>query len=39
MPRAASAVTAVCEVAAAYGLVIISDEIYRDLVHDPATPC
>ena len=31
-------VTALCEVAAAHRLVIISDEIYRDLVHDPATP-
>jgi aspartate aminotransferase len=27
-----------CEVAAAHQLVIISDEIYRDLLHDPATP-
>jgi aspartate aminotransferase len=25
-----------CQVAAEHGLVIISDEIYRDLVHDPA---
>jgi aspartate aminotransferase len=31
-------VRALCQVAAARGLVIISDEIYRDLVHDPATP-
>jgi len=31
-------VAALCEVAAAYELVIICDEIYRDLVHDPATP-
>jgi aspartate aminotransferase len=31
-------VTALCEVAAAHQLVIISDEIYRDLIHDPATP-
>ena len=37
VPRPAT-VTAVCEVAAAHGLVIISDEIYRDLIHDPATP-
>jgi aspartate aminotransferase len=37
VPRPAT-VWAVCEVAAAHGLVIISDEIYRDLVHDPATP-
>jgi aspartate aminotransferase len=29
-------VGAVCQVAQAHGLVIISDEIYRDLVHDPA---
>ena len=38
--RAASpaTVTALCEVAAAHQLVIISDEIYRDLLHDPATP-
>jgi len=31
-------VAAFCEVAAAHRLVIICDEIYRDLVHDPATP-
>jgi len=31
-------VEALCQVAEAHGLVIISDEIYRDLVHDPATP-
>src|SRR5215468_4179476 len=31
-------VQALCEVAAEHGLIIISDEIYRDLVHDPATP-
>ena len=31
-------VAAFCEVAAACGLVIICDEIYRDLVHDPAAP-
>jgi len=38
--RAASPamVAAFCEVAAACGLVIICDEIYRDLVHDPAAP-
>ena len=30
-------VAAFCEVAAAHRLVIISDEIYRDLVHDDAT--
>jgi aspartate aminotransferase len=29
-------VAAVCEVAAAWGLVVISDEIYSDLLHDPA---
>jgi aspartate aminotransferase len=27
-----------CEVAAEHDLVIVSDEIYRDLVHDPAAP-
>jgi aspartate aminotransferase len=31
-------VRAFCEVAAEHDLIIISDEIYRDLVHDPATP-
>jgi aspartate aminotransferase len=31
-------IRAVCQVAAAHSLVIISDEIYRDLVHDPAAP-
>jgi aspartate aminotransferase len=31
-------VAAFCEVADACGLVIICDEIYRDLVHDPAAP-
>ena len=31
-------VTALCAVAAACGLVVISDEIYRDLIHDPAAP-
>jgi aspartate aminotransferase len=29
-------VAALCEVAAAWDLVIVCDEIYRDLVHDPA---
>jgi aspartate aminotransferase len=29
-------VRAVCEVAEARGLIIICDEIYRDLIHDPA---
>jgi aspartate aminotransferase len=28
-------VRALCEVASQHGLIIISDEIYRDLVHDP----
>jgi aspartate aminotransferase len=37
VPRPAT-VRALCEVAAAHGLMIISDEIYRDLVHDPAAP-
>jgi aspartate aminotransferase len=31
-------VAALCEVADAHELIIICDEIYRDLVHDPATP-
>jgi aspartate aminotransferase len=31
-------VRALCEVAEARGLIIVCDEIYRDLVHDPATP-
>jgi aspartate aminotransferase len=31
-------VRAFCEVAAEHDLIIISDEIYRDLVHDPAAP-
>jgi len=35
LPRPAT-VRALCQVAAAHDLVIISDEIYRDLVHDPA---
>src|SRR5690348_14397062 len=37
LPRPAT-VRAVCQVAAAHGLIIICDEIYRDLVHDPAEP-
>src|SRR5215831_8746820 len=37
LPRPAT-VRAFCEVAAEHDLIIISDEIYRDLVHDPATP-
>ena len=31
-------VRAFCAVAAEHDLIIISDEIYRDLVHNPATP-
>lgn len=31
-------VAAFCEVAAACGLIIICDEIYGDLMHNPATP-
>lgn len=31
-------VRALCEIAAAHQLIIICDEIYRDLVHDPGTP-
>ena len=37
VPTAAT-VRALCQVAAAHQLIIISDEIYRDLVHHPATP-
>jgi aspartate aminotransferase len=37
LPRPAT-VRAFCAVAARLDLIIISDEIYRDLVHDPATP-
>ena len=32
------AVRELCAVAERHNLIIISDEIYRDLVHDPATP-
>ncbi|MGH3277246.1 MAG: pyridoxal phosphate-dependent aminotransferase, partial [Streptosporangiaceae bacterium] len=32
------AVRALCAVAVAHDLIIISDEIYRDLVHDPGAP-
>ena len=35
---APEAVRAVCAVAEAHDLIIISDEIYRDLVHDDDTP-
>jgi aspartate aminotransferase len=35
---APATVRAFCAVAAAHELIIISDEIYRDLVHDTATP-
>jgi aspartate aminotransferase len=35
---APATVRAVCDVAEARGLIIICDEIYRDLIHDPATP-
>ncbi|TDQ01476.1 pyridoxal phosphate-dependent aminotransferase [Labedaea rhizosphaerae] len=31
-------ITALCEVAERHDLLVVSDEIYRDLVHDPATP-
>ena len=31
-------IRALCEVAEARGLIIICDEIYRDLIHDPTTP-
>jgi aspartate aminotransferase len=33
-----AAMRELCDVAAAYDLIIISDEIYRDLVHDPGAP-
>jgi aspartate aminotransferase len=33
-----AAVRALCAVAEAHDLIIISDEIYRDLVHDPDVP-
>jgi aspartate aminotransferase len=33
-----AAVRALCAVARAHDLVIVSDEIYRDLVHDPDAP-
>jgi aspartate aminotransferase len=33
-----AAVRALCAVAQAHDLVIVSDEIYRDLVHDPDAP-
>jgi aspartate aminotransferase len=33
-----AAVRAVCAVAQAHDLIILSDEIYRDLIHDPQTP-
>ena len=35
---AAAAVRALCAVAQTHDLIIISDEIYRDLVHDPDAP-
>ena len=35
---APATVRALCEVAAEHDLAIISDEIYRDLVHDPTAP-
>jgi len=34
----AAAVSALCSVAEAHDLIIVSDEIYRDLVHDPDAP-
>jgi aspartate aminotransferase len=34
----AAAVRALCSAARAHDLIIISDEIYRDLVHDPDAP-
>jgi aspartate aminotransferase len=35
---APAAVRSVCAVAEAHDLIVISDEIYRDLVHDPDAP-
>jgi len=37
LPRPAT-VRALCDVAAEHDLIVLSDEIYRDLVHDPAAP-
>jgi len=34
----AATVRALCQAAVEHDLIIISDEIYRDLVHDPAAP-
>ncbi len=34
----AGTIRALCQVADEHGLIVISDEIYRDLVHDAATP-
>jgi aspartate aminotransferase len=34
----AATIRALCQAAAEHDLIIISDEIYRDLVHDPAVP-
>jgi aspartate aminotransferase len=34
----AAAVRALCAVARAHDLIVVSDEIYRDLVHDPDAP-
>ncbi|HEY2577356.1 MAG TPA: pyridoxal phosphate-dependent aminotransferase [Streptosporangiaceae bacterium] len=34
----AAAVRELCAVAAEHDMIIISDEIYRDLIHDPAAP-
>ena len=34
----AAAVGTCCSVAEAHDLIVISDEIYRDLVHDPDAP-
>ena len=38
MLASAAAVRALCSVAQTHDLIIISDEIYRDLVHDPDAP-
>ncbi len=34
----AGTIRELCQVAAEHDLIIVSDEIYRDLVHDPAAP-
>lgn len=31
-------IESICRISREYGVVVISDEIYRDVLHDPATP-